>query len=53
VVAWGANIYFFFFFFFWTRIVFLTGQVIFVLELPNGEFVSFYWLQSVDKITIL
>jgi len=26
---------------FWTRIVFLTGQVIFVPELPNREFVSF------------
>jgi hypothetical protein len=27
-------------FLFWTKIVFLTGQVIFVLELPKGEFVS-------------
>jgi len=53
VVVWGANIYFSLFLFFFTRIVFLTGQVIFVLEWPNGEFVSFYWLQSVDKITIL
>jgi hypothetical protein len=30
-----------FFFNFWTEIVFLTGQVNFVLEWPNGEFVSF------------
>jgi hypothetical protein len=27
-------------FYFWTGIVFLTGQVIFVPEWPNGEFVS-------------
>jgi predicted membrane channel-forming protein YqfA (hemolysin III family) len=27
-------------FFIWTGIVFLTGQVIFVPEWPNGEFVS-------------
>jgi len=28
-------------FFIWTGIVFLTDRVIFVLESPNGEFVSF------------
>jgi len=27
-------------FYFWTRIVILTGQVIFVPEWPKGEFVS-------------
>jgi hypothetical protein len=28
------------YFLFWTGIVFLTSQVIFVPEWPNGEFVS-------------
>jgi hypothetical protein len=32
-----------------TRIVFLIGQVFFVLEWPNGKFVSFYWLHFVHK----
>jgi hypothetical protein len=34
VTKMGSNFYF------WTRIVFLTGQVFFVPEWPNGEFVS-------------
>jgi hypothetical protein len=34
-------------FIFWIGNVFLTGQVIFVPEWPNREFVSLYWLHSV------
>jgi hypothetical protein len=38
--------------FVWTRIVFLTGQVIFVLEWPKGDFVSFcVGCILLDKIT--
>jgi predicted membrane channel-forming protein YqfA (hemolysin III family) len=36
----------------WTRIVFLTGQVIFVTEWPKWEFVSFcVGCIMLDKIT--
>jgi hypothetical protein len=38
----------------WTGIVFLTSQVIFVSEWPNGEFVSFcVGCILLDKITIM
>jgi hypothetical protein len=52
VIKRGSNFYFF------TRIVFSTGQVIFVPKWPNGEFVSlklaaFCWTKSLPCQNIL